>query len=453
MQVIAQLFLLCLCFLMFKVKRETKLAILLLAAICLDCVGIPFIPFGGAKFILCNCFILSELSHIKTHLKSIKHTIIKSVLLSMMVATLISAINSPHYDNLMQYARLIILELTAKYFVICYAFLSIKEEKELQQIFRLSFYGLLILTGFGILNYITKHAIFIDEMFKGMILTDVMEEAGSKFTYSERFRVQAMFSNPFNYGYICIILLLFFWYGYSKSLVKKKIFYTSIFCCMFGIITCGCRTNILCTIIGILIYILIGFNSKKTFKYILIGALSGTILISCIPALQEKISETLTVFDKDSSQVSGSSIDMRVVQYSAVLSHIKDHEWFGRGIDYFLIDMRWREGKQYLVDEDLYGLEGVIMNHLLERGIIGVAFYAIFYISLLIFIYKHRKSNKEIAALCISTLSVYLAFANMTGELNSVFPTLLIIGCGIKLIYITFISKKYYEIQYNNPSL
>lgn len=435
MQVITQLFLIFLCFLMFKATKETKLAILLLATICLNCVIIPFIPFGMAKYLLCSCFVLSEFPHIRTHLKDIKYTIIKPLLISMIIATIILAINSPHYNNTMQYIRLFIIELLSKYFIIWYAFLLIKEEKGLLQAFKISFYGILILTGFAILNYITKNAIFINEMLNGVILTDVMENAGNQFTYANRFRVQAMFPNPFDYGYICILLLLLYWYGYSKALINKKHFYITILCCLFGVITCGCRTNILCLFIGVLVYISIAFKIKQKIKYIVIGILCCATFISTIPILQEKITETLTIFDKDSSKVGGSSLELRSIQYAAVLFHIRNHELFGRGLDFFNIDMGWGEGKKYLVDEDLAGLEGVLMNHLLERGIVGVIFYLLFYITLLIFIYKKRNVDKTTAALAIATLIVYLTFSNMTGELSSVYPSLLIIGCSIKILY------------------
>ena len=435
MQLIVQLSLVYLCFLLFRVKRETKLAILMLVAICFNSVTIPYIPFGTGKYIICICFLLSEFTHVINHFKDIKLTILKSLLSSIIIATIILAINSPHYNNLMQYIRLLITELIAKYFVIAYAFLSLYEEKKLQKTIKVSFYGLIILTGFAVLNYITKQSIFINEILSGINVTDVMEDAGNKYTYQDRFRVQAMFASPFDYGYICIILFLFNWYGYSKALINKKHFYITILCCLFGVITCGCRTNVLCLFIGVLVYISIAFKIKQKIKYIVIGILCCATFISTIPILQEKITETLTIFDKDSSKVGGSSLELRSIQYAAVLFHIRNHELFGRGLDFFNIDMGWGEGKKYLVDEDLAGLEGVLMNHLLERGIVGVIFYLLFYITLLIFIYKKRNVDKTTAALAIATLIVYLTFSNMTGELSSVYPSLLIIGCSIKILY------------------
>lgn len=434
MQILAQLALIVLCLLMFRVERKYKLAILLLSAVCFNSVTIPFIPFGNARFILSICFFLSEWNYMKCHIKSLKKTILKTLILSVLIATVILAINSPHYNNLMQYIRLILIELITKYFVICYAFVAIQNDQDLRPSLQVSYYGLLILTVFAVLNYVTKHAIFIDEMSKGMELTDVMADAGSKFTYSERFRVQAMFFNPFDYGYICTLLLLFNWYGYMKSFITKKRFYIIIGCCIFGIITCGCRTIILCCLIGVFIYMLFAFDLRKKTKYLVICSLCAIILFSSVPLLQEKFNEMISIFDKNSS-MSGSSIEMRILQYTAVWYHIRDHILFGRGLDFFKIDMGWGEGKQYLVDKDLFGLEGVIMNYLLERGIVGVCFYFFFYGYLLTFFIKHNHNNRLVSALCVATLVTYLTFANMTGELSSVFPTLLILGYGIKLLY------------------
>lgn len=434
MQALAQLALMILCFLMFKVKREYKLAIMLLSAICFNNVTLTFIPFGTSRFILCICFLLSELPYIVSHYKAIKTTVLKPLMIAMIIATVILAICSPHYDNIVQYIRIILNELICTYFIICYSFLSIKNEKDLLPSFKIAYYGLLVLTVFAVLNYVTKHAVFIDEMLKGRELTDVMEDAGGKFTYADRFRVQAMFFNPFDYGYICIVLLLFNWYGYMQSFISKNRFYIILVCCVFGIITCGCRTNLLCCLIGAFAYMLLAFNVKKNVRYFTFFVLIGIVLFATIPFFQEKIGEMLSMFNTNSS-VGGSSIEMRIIQYAAVLYHIQDHFLFGRGLDYFNIDLGWKEGKQFLVDKDLFGLEGVLMNRLLERGIIGVCFYFFFYVTLLVFMIKNRRLNKQISALGISVLVTYIAFANMTGELSSVFPSLLIIGLCVKILY------------------
>lgn len=452
MQILAQLALIVLCLLMFKVDRKYKLAILLLSAICFNCVRIYTIPFGLSKYIVCFSFLLSEIPYVKKHIRDIKRTILKPLIFSVIIAAILLAINSPHYDNFSQYIRLVINELLAKYFIICYAFFAISKEEDLRPIFRVSYYALLVLTIFAVLNYVTKSAFFVNEMYKGMVLTDVMQDSGNKFTYSERFRVQAMFFNPFDYGYICILLLLFNWYGYLKHIIPKKRFYIIIGCCLWGVITCGCRTNLLCCLLGIFAYTLFIFNLKKRIKYLTIFIFIGTLSAYFIPFFSDRMNEIISLFDKKSS-ITGSSIEMRLLQYATVWSYVKDHIFFGRGLDFFFIDLGWKDGKEYLIDQDLFGLEGVLMNYLLERGIVGVSFYLFFYIYLLIFFYKHRSADKHITTLGLSILTVYLAFANMTGELSSVFPTLLILGICLKILYISLFSNNTNykdEIQHRN---
>lgn len=101
-----------------------------------------------------------------------------------------------------------IYELTGKYFAIFYAFISIISANSMKPMLKISFYGLLILTFFGLLNLVTMRASFIDAVGAHMVVADNMQDLGGKFTYSDRFRVQALFFNPFNYGYICILLML-----------------------------------------------------------------------------------------------------------------------------------------------------------------------------------------------------------------------------------------------------
>ncbi|WP_296261961.1 O-antigen ligase [uncultured Phocaeicola sp.] len=354
----------------------------------------------------------------------------------VIVAAVVLLMNSPHYNgNLTGILRLFIVELTGKYFAICYAFVSILSMNNMKPILKVSYYGLLILTAFGVLNLIIGRAWFIDTIGTHMTVSENLTDLGGKFTNSERFRVQAMFFSPFDYGYICILLLLLQLWGYVKKLVSKQQFYISAVCSIFGVLFCGCRTNILCFVIGIIVFVYYAYSMKQWIRYAMMGFFLCVIAYSTVPVIQEKVDQTMTAFDIN-SQTSGSSIDMRLLQYTAVLYHIRNHELFGRGLGFFNIDMGWGESQAAsLVDKDLYGLEGVVMSYLLERGIIGLLLYLSFYATILYFLYRHRITDKQTSAFGLSLVFVYLAFANMTGELGSVFPTLLLIGCCMKLLY------------------
>lgn len=127
-------------------------------------------------------------------------------------------------------------------------------------------------------------------------------------------------------------------------------------------------------------------------------------------------------------------MELRMEQLASVISYMDGHYWLGRGYDYFWIDLQFSKGLENSLAPDLYGLEGVHLSYLLERGIVGYALYLLFFILLLSFILRHRKSNREEAAAAFALLVMYLSFAHMTGELNSPPSTFLLLGMLLRTI-------------------
>ncbi len=430
MYIIIQLIFLAICLSMFVVKREIKLALLLLPLICFTFVSIPGIPFGSGTSLPPLCFLLSEFPYWFNHANKLKKSIYGFLLVSMTIALIISFFNSPHYQDVIGIVKLPVKDLVSKYFFLAYGFLCINEEKKIKPMLNVSFYALLVLTFFGILNLITDQSILIN--MAGIKHGDTL--AGDIYVTMERFRVQSMFINTFDYGYICTALLIFHYWGFAKKLLKRQFFYISFCCCMFGILACNCRTLQLCFIIGIISFIMFRYSLKKKFTYFLIIIIIAIVAYMNVPYIQEKVELATSVFDYNSTNVTGSSIEMRVIQYATVFKYIQGHELFGRGIDFFLIDLGWGDVYSADRDADLWGLEGVFMNLLLERGFVGAIFYLIFYCTLFFYIFKHRKSDKLTSSIAMTLLITYFAFANMTGELRSVPPTLLLVGTLLSLM-------------------
>ena len=86
------------------------------------------------------------------------------------------------------------------------------------------------------------------------------EDIGEKFVDTDRYRVQALFANPFDYGYICVITFLFHLYAYTVKLETKKVLILVTSCCLFGIILCGCRTILFVFVISFIVYCLLAFK-------------------------------------------------------------------------------------------------------------------------------------------------------------------------------------------------
>lgn len=437
MNLLLQVIVLFLCFLMFIVRKEYKIALLLMSAICFTGVSVHLLPIGRSMTLLNLCFLLSELPHIKSHWKILRKSVLWGLIVMELIAFILLVLNSPHYTNdLSSCIRLFIVEIIAKYLVIGYAFISVKDITSIKPMIKISFGALIMLTVLGGVNLIMQHAGFVDIILQGSNLNSVTEDLGGKYANSEegRFRVQSMFLSPFDYGYISMMLLILHFYAYKRNLESKLRFGIVIICSLFGIVFCGCRTIIICTIIGLFVYVCVAFDWKKKIRYFLFVILVGVISYNAIEPIHNIIDSSLSVFDKK-SEVKGSSIEMRTLQYARVFYYVEDHLLFGRGRDFFLIDLGWKGGRETLRDDALQGLEGITMGLLLERGLMGIFFWIFFYTTLFYTAYSFRKQDRFTAAICITIITIYLCFANMTGELFSVFPTLLLLGTFLAILY------------------
>lgn len=69
-----------------------------------------------------------------------------------------------------------------------------------------------------IISYIPLLICVVIQQIAGNSSYDASDMSGSYYTDSDRFRVQAMFPNPFDYGYICLMVLVLFEYFRGEKL-------------------------------------------------------------------------------------------------------------------------------------------------------------------------------------------------------------------------------------------
>lgn len=420
--------------LMFVVKREHKICLLIIDILCFNSVSFPVFGNVLSPYMF---FFLSELMHYKQYYITIKNTRIKYPFWILLASMAILTATSPHLSTMSDIGYFFLREFIVKYgmfFLIFVACLNIKSQR---QIITTTLSCLIVMTFFGLLNLVTRHAIYVDWALAGSGDNSYYSDAGSIYTFDQRFRVQSMFPNPFNYGYVCLMLLLYYWYLIKEKYIKKNIFYIAIACCLFGIFTCGCRTLLACLIVGVLTFVLFGYNLKSKVKFIISGLFLLFVVSMMMPNNFNKQISFLTSAFTDDQNVGGSSLSMRQTQTATVFYYIKDDIALGRGYGFFSNDLGWSGGRETAVDKDLQGLEGVYLNLLLERGIIGLALYALYWISIIMIVRKLYKKNRDKNTLAInaSVIASYLAFANMTGELNSVPITLYFIGLSLAWSY------------------
>jgi O-antigen ligase len=426
MKIVAIIVTLACCGLMFYVKREWKAAMLVMGAMTLTMVSVPGIPLHKANFLLQATFLLSEWNQLRQHAKKLwRMPYLVGLLLLVSFSELLATLTSQYVGI----AETIKSELLFKYFALAYAFWAVRNEKSLKPILQVSLYCLIVLTFFGLLNYIDKNAIFVNALTEGetTIYGDVA--LGDIYTESSRFRVQSMFQYAFDYGYICAAILLLHLHGWYRHLESKMEFIIAIACCIFGILTCECRIVWVSALLSIACYYMWSFKLGRNVTLGIFAMILMIISYNTIPAVEEKVNSVTDVFVED-SETEGSSIQLRMSQYMTVAIHIEGHEWLGQGKGYW----------EHIYTEDqesvrgLYGVESVILQTLLERGIIGLVLWAAFYTIIFLYFWMNRKRRKKQTGFGASILTLYLVFSIGTGELGSVYPTMLLLGITMKMM-------------------
>ena len=423
---------------MFYIPRDKKIAFMLIACVNFALVRLNFLPFAkhpGSFLIV--CFILSEWNNYKAIFAKIAKSKYLLLILALLLATFLMAIVfSPHLHSFKEIFKFFQSELLNRYLVLIYAFIAIRRYSSLNLLIRYSFWPLMILTLLGVINLLDHRAFFVTEMMSSWSADDLnvkKELMGDVFAESTRFRVQSMFYNPFDYGYICILLFFLNYYGYLKKIVGKTRFSIVTACSIFGVVFCASRTVFIVFIATYLFFLVLAFELNRSILLVVCSFLIMIGMYLTVPAVAEKVDKVTTVFTDTKGMSGGSSIEMRSVQFATVLSYISDRPLTGRGVNYFKQDMGWAEGN--LMDHRLMGVEGVYLVYLLERGFIGYFLYVSIWLCMLFLLLKERHSDRYLASLGIVIFIAYKMFAYMTGELGSPFPTLLLIGSIMGAIY------------------
>ena len=426
MKIVAITITLVCCCLMFVVKREWKAALLVMGAMTLTLVNIPGIPLHNANLLLQAAFLLSEWRDIPRYFNRLRYTPYLWIpLLLVSFSALLATLTSP-YTGIKETIE---FELLFKYFTLAYAFWAIKDEKSLKPILQVSLYCLIALTIFGVLNYITKSSMFVNavtedrtSMYGDVALGDIYAE-------SDRFRVQSMFAYAFDYGYICAAILLLHLHGWYRHLESKRDFMIALVCCSFGILICGCRIVWVSAVLSIACYSMWAFQLSRNVLYGIFAMMLMILSYLTIPAVEEKVNQVTDIF-AENRETAGSSIELRMSQYGYVLIHIEGNEWLGLGKGYW--EHTYTEDRASV--SDLYGVESVILQTLLERGIIGLFLWAAFYTIIFLYFWRNRKRRKKLTGFGASIITLYMLFSIGTGELGSVYPTMLLLGITMKMM-------------------
>ena len=149
----------------------------------------------------------------------------------------------------------------------------------------------------------------------------------------------------------------------------------------------GARSAMVGAVIAITMFLYIFFRKKWL---ILAAPLIFVIALSFDYYWEDVVGSII-----DSRSVDGSNADMRGIQYEIALSYLKESLWFGNGISY-----TWTSALP--ANEQLYGAESMWIPIMIDFGLLGIASYAAYFLS--IFFYLHGKRLMMLAPFVIGIL-------------------------------------------------
>lgn len=215
-------------------------------------------------------------------------------------------------------------------------------------------------------------------------------------------RISSVFNHPMTFG-LFLGFSLFYLYR-NKEIISQWLLYSLSILILTDIIVCGVRSVIGAAFVAILVLL---FQSRN-FKLLCMAAITGLFILTLIiyvPALNNYLG---SLIDFSSSDIQGSSLDMRISQFEGCFEEIQSTLIEGKGYcwtNYYTIHFGGHPTMLFF--------ESLLIFILCNSGIIGVAVW----LAMSIIIYKYNNwSEKSVASILNALFAFYLAYALFTGE-------------------------------------
>ncbi len=273
----------------------------------------------------------------------------------------------------------------------------------------------------------------MSSLFKGGF--DVLDY----FTLStQRFRINSFAWHPIYYGFIlsiAILLNLYIYYWKKDENQRKQFNIIMFFLLLINLLLTNSRTPLLAFFAGFSIFFLFAINWNFKFRIILSGCILVCLIVFFVPNSIKLFTESLNTFSSQGSELTGSSVEMRLNQLNASVKIFEKSPLTGNGFDYI------SEGLGYSSDpskskssDDFAGFESYFFKLLIEQGLCGMIGHAVLFISLFIFFYHSSRKKETIILSILNTamLTTFLVFIFGTGDMGSFIFFMSIMGVTVK---------------------
>lgn len=216
-------------------------------------------------------------------------------------------------------------------------------------------------------------------------------------------RITSVFIHPMSFGLFLGLSLVFIY----SCIRKVNVYIIAILSLLvlINVFTCGVRSVIAGLAISILFYLLL----IRKFKIFAGAAVVMVIIygvISSIPEMSEYVS---SIVDSKSTNIGGSSLELRINQFLGCFDIISNNPLFGKGFDWHQYYMQ-----SHVIHPKLLAFESLIYVVLCNFGFVGVILWFVYVFKM----YKYMRSLGSIKEILLPlTLFVfYLSYSCITGE-------------------------------------
>ena len=218
-------------------------------------------------------------------------------------------------------------------------------------------------------------------------------------------KISSVFTHPMTFG-LFLGLGAIFLYSLRRN-VKPIIIYSLLGLSLVSLFVCGIRTPIAAVFVTACVYLLYIRSFKVLGSFCLIVLIAYFVII-LTPELNEII---MSIIDKDSANVSGSSLDLRLYQLQGAIESSKDSFLFGKGYNWTQYYISTRGGHPRM----LY-FESLIIVILCNAGIIGFFIWGLLFYKLISNIQKYSMNKFDSKVILILLSTYYLVYSSITGE-------------------------------------
>jgi hypothetical protein len=392
---------------------------------------------------LIYALLIAELIHPKELYQQFRSFPLKKSFLIVLIGMICVGVFDQRHDIILSIYRTVD-QFIEEFAIIFLSYVNFKRNGDWKQLFNFLLVASIVLCLFGFYVFITKSNPYdnlITNLYNNVSVFDQYA-----LTEGERFRVNSFVTHPIYYGYLSGVLLLltFFHFVYKQNL--KKVYLFAMVIIFLNLLISNSRLPLIVTIIGLLIFVIIGLNRKAKIAVALYGFLI-CLAIYNVPVIQSKINDSLDIFVTGGKKVKGSSVNMRSDQLGGSYNEFKKSPIFGNGIFYTQENLGFVSVKQNTSDDKFQGFESYVYLLLIEQGSVGILVNLIFFISIGRYFLRNMAISKQFAGLGFTILIMFLIFIIGTGTLGSWNITLGMIGILIcTLDYTIKVDKIYSEL-------